>query len=62
MPDTHLNHPADHIDHAQTMLRFLALTLGDQPGQMELPEREREGLCHILYHVEETLGMALTKL
>lgn len=52
------NHPGDYIDHAQAMLRFVALVLGEQRGQMELPEREREGLCHILYHVEANLNQA----
>ena len=56
------NHPGDYIDHAQTMIRFLAMVLGDQPGQMELPAREREGLCHILYYIEANLNQALTRL
>jgi len=52
--------PNDCIDHAQAMIRFLALMLGESRGQMELPEREREGLCHILFHIEAKLNQALT--
>lgn len=62
MPDDHLNHPADHIDHAQAMLRFLSSALGDSSPCCHLAERDLEGLCYILGHIEDTLSAALTKL
>ncbi len=56
------NHPADHIDHAQAMLRFLSATLGDTRAHGSLQDRELEGLCYILSHIDDNLKAALTKL
>lgn len=52
------NHPCDHIDHAQAMLGFLNLLIGDGRGQMALEERDRAGLCYILSHIEDELKQA----
>ena len=58
----HTNHPADYIDHAQAMLRFLSATLGDISSHGSLQDRELEGLCYILSHIDDNLKAALTKL
>lgn len=56
------DHPADHIDNAQAMLRFLSTAVGNSNPQCHFNERDLEGLCHILNHVEDVLDMALTGL
>lgn len=56
------DHPADHIDNAQAMLRFLSTAVGNSNPQCHFNERDLEGLCHILFHIEDTLGQALTRL
>ena len=52
------DHPADYIDHAQAMLRFLGATLGDNSPNLHLQERDLEGLCYIICHIEDNLAMA----
>lgn len=58
----HTNHPADHIDHAQAMIRFLSSALGDASPHCSLQDRDLEGLCYILSHIDDNLKAALTKL
>ncbi len=48
MPIDPTDHPADHIDHAQAMLGFLSLVIGDGVGHLNLEEQDRAGLCYIL--------------
>jgi hypothetical protein len=36
--------------------------LGESRDQTDIPERERDGLYHILTHIGDNLGAALTKL
>lgn len=52
-------HPSDHIDHAQAMIRFLSVTLGEVKPHAGMDDRALEGLCYILNHVETVLDQAL---
>lgn len=52
------NHPCDHIDNAQAMLRFLNAAVGNTNPACHFNERELEGLCHILNHIEDNLATA----
>ncbi len=61
MPD-HTNHPADHIDQAQAMTRFLGTILGESGPGCHLGPRDLEGLAYILGHIEDNLKAALTQL
>lgn len=54
----HTNHPADYIDHAQAMLRFLGAALGENSPHCHLSDRDLEGLCYIIGHIEDNLDMA----
>lgn len=62
MANDHTKHPADHIDHAQAMIRFLSSVMGAASPQGNLQDRELEGLCYILSHIDDNLKAALTKL
>lgn len=52
------DHPADYIDHAQAMLRFLSAAVGETSPQCHFEGRELEGLCYIISHIEDNLAMA----
>lgn len=52
------DHPGDYIDNAQAMLRFLSTAIGNTNQACHFNERELEGLCHILNHVEDNLEKA----
>jgi len=55
------NHPADYIDHAQAMLGFLNLVIGES-RDLCLTGKDAEGLCYIIGHIEDNLKQAATRL
>lgn len=54
--------PSDLIDHAHSMVHFLATMLGESRAEVTLNQQDVDGCCYILGHIEDHLKEALTRL